>query len=135
MQIADIATHKESNLSILQLGGTESLTRSLQSMLGGSSNSAARVGTGTHVVAHSDPEWISRTRKEFDESTPGLEFKLFGIETASNQSLENNSFDLVIVASDVSDIEQKLKLLSLLQNVLREGGKAVLWDLHHKSDK
>lgn len=117
-------------MSILQLGGTESLTRSLHSVLGGSSSSAARFGT--HVIAHSDPEWISRTQEEFDESTTGLDFKLFDIDAASNQGLESNSFDLVIVASDVLSAEQKLKLLTLIQDVLREGGKAILWDSHHR---
>ncbi|KAJ5155838.1 polyketide synthase [Penicillium capsulatum] len=126
--VTDLAAHKDSNLSILQIGGTESLTRSLQLILGGNSNSAARFGS--YVVAHSDPEWISRVQEAFADLALGLQFYLFDVDTASSHVFEDNSFDLVILGNDFWGSAQKPKLTTFLQSTLKEGAKAILCDSH-----
>lgn len=98
-------------------------------MLDGSSSTAARAGT--YVVAHPDSEWISRIQQEFNDSAVGPEFKLFDLDKANNQTFGNISFDLAIVANDMSGREERLKLIPLIENLLREGGKVILCDSHH----
>ncbi|KAJ5091914.1 polyketide synthase [Penicillium alfredii] len=120
--LADLVAHKNPNLSVLQIGGTEALTQDLLSVLG-----TPALRFSNYTVAHLDVEWIARVEEVFQESRVPVDFKLFEIASA-DETFDSESFDLVITGNDVSETDHKQSVISVVQRVLKKGGVALLSD-------
>lgn len=124
-QIADLAAHKNPNLSVLQIGGTEALIRELLSVLGAGAGSAGRFKS--YTVAHPENEWINKAEETFEDVSGNLDFKLFEIDSA-NETFDSESYDLVVSGNEVSGTDYKHGVVSVAKKVLKAGGVALLSD-------
>ncbi|KAJ5272907.1 polyketide synthase [Penicillium angulare] len=129
--IADLAAHKNPNLSVLQIGGTETLTRQLLSVLRADLGSAGYFTS--YTVAHTDPEWIDKANETLQEFSGSVDFKLFKPKLA-NETFDSESFDLIITAIDVSGDDYKEDVCAVVKKALKMGGVALLSDAKDGSD-
>ncbi|KAJ5087235.1 polyketide synthase [Penicillium angulare] len=129
--IADLAAHKNPNMSVLQIGGTETLTRQLFSVLKAELGSAGYFTS--YTVAHKDQEWLEKSSETFQGLRGSLDFKLFETKSA-DETFDSESFDLIITARDVSGDLDRQNVCSVLKKVLKMGGVALLSDAKDGSD-
>lgn len=132
VQVADLAAHKSPNWSILQVGGTEFLTKSLLSVLGaGLDKSPTRFSD--YTVAHTDSEWVDQAAKWLPEGQNGVALKLFKSDTPG-EAFNADTYDLVIVGQAPAGISQKHDAVSIVRSALKEGGTAILGGSSYSKD-
>lgn len=130
--MANLAAHKSPAWSILQIGGTEFLTRSLLSVLGAGQDGSP-VRYSTYTVAHPDAEWIDEAEKWLPEVKSGVTLKLFKTDLPS-EAFNSDSYDLVIVGDAPPGIDHKQSVMSMAHAALKEGGTALLAGSNYSSD-
>jgi hypothetical protein len=130
--VADLAAHKSPNWSILQVGGSEFLTKSLLSVLGAGLDKSP-IRFSDYTVAHTDSEWIDQAAKWLPEGQKGVELKLFKSDTPS-EAFNTDTYDLVIVGQAPVGISQKGDIVSIARSALKEGGIAILGGSSYSKD-
>lgn len=125
LQIASLAAHKKPNLSILQIGRSDSLTRSLISAF--SAHDPSNLSLASYIIMDKETEAITQTESTFQNSTSLITFYAGDIESGRRaQTLKDDTFDVVIAIDDLNsadEIDHLVKCLHKRGNLIVKGSK------------
>lgn len=130
--MVDLAAHKSPAWSILQIGGTEFLTRSLLQVLGAEQDGSP-VRFGSYTIAHPDTAWLEKAEGWLPEAKTGMKLN-FQQTDLSPETIKSEAYDLVIIGGAPEGIDIKLDVVNMAQAALKEGGTAIFGGSDYVSD-
>lgn len=128
LQVIDLAAHKNPDLSILQIGGSDTITRSLLSLLGGDPTVELRFSS--YTVADANSEVIAKADRNFKGLSERIYFRSLekNIEN-ENETFQDGSFDVIIAINAYDSAEEKVSFLRDAHKWLRQGGTLLAGEL------
>ncbi|KIX02947.1 uncharacterized protein Z518_06497 [Rhinocladiella mackenziei CBS 650.93] len=119
--VLDLVAHKNPDMSILQLGGSLSMTRSILSVLATDPEDTSRFSN--LVAADTNSAIAQDFEDKFRDWGSKLSFiKLNEDLDLQGQTLSPGSFDLIITGATFSNNMQKTRFLQDVQGLLKNGG-------------
>jgi spermidine synthase len=122
----DLAAHKNPDLSILQIGGSDTFTRSLLSLLGVDPTTTFRFSS--YTIADTDSEVVTKAEQTFKKWSGRISFRLLDTDS-ENETFQNDSFDVILAIKAYGSAEEKASFLRDAHSWLRQGGTILVGEL------